>query len=354
MNMIQWRYKELSGYQLEEVLLEKLKTALTERYGPDPDDFIMTRMEQELYALGSSGLSMHLAALHDLTLWAKENDVPYRVAGTDASSFLLYLLNITKSCPLPPHSYCPKCRGVYWRFDVTDGFDLPDRHCPADGTRMRGDGHDIPWQTFWGYPPHEPGFTLAFPEHARQALLDALEQHWLKDFDEEAKSYYPDKDTCIFCFGHFCIIIEKEVQPTAVSLEECKTNWRELLHEDSEHDPPLPAPGSFADLVAMFGLVHGVGVWDEDAKFMHDRLGYELHELICFREDVLKYFLEHSIIDKDAWKLSERIRKGRAPEALPQELYDCRDKWVLSRIAKARYLCSKGVAVEHLMACIDL
>lgn len=353
--MIQWRYGALSKQQIEGALLEALRAALTELFGPAPDDLIKMRMEQELHAMEQSSLALHLAALHDLTLWAKENAIPYRIAGTEASSFLLYLLGITRGCPLQPHYRCPKCHSVYWRFDTTDGFDLPHSHCIDDGTLMSGDGHDIPWRTYWGYPPHEPGFLITFPEQTRQSLLDALDQHWIITFDEEATVDHPDKDDPdILCFGHFCIALERDSAPTATSLEDAKAKWRALLHEDSKHEPPLPEPGSFADLVALFGLVHGIGVWDEDAHFMLEKLGYAPHELICFRDDVLQYLLDHDIADKDAWKLSERIRKGRVPESLPEALYDGRDKWLLSRIKKARYLCAKSVAVEYLLSHIEL
>lgn len=352
--MIQWRYQNLSKYQIEEALLGELNASLTERYGKVPDDFIMTRLEEELHAMEAADLALHLAALHDLTLWAKAHDIPYRIAGTEASSFLLYLLGITKSCPLQPHYYCPKCHSVYWSFDATDGFDLPDRHCTDDDTLMHGDGHDVPWRTFWGYPPHEPGFSIAVPEQARQALVDALDRHWLKKFDEDAKIDFPDKDDQdVLYFGHFCIFFEQDVSPTAIRLEESAANWRKLLFDDNSHETDLPAPDSFADLTALFGLVYGLGVWDEDAKFMHEKLGYAPHELICFRDDVLQYLLEHDIAPKDAWKLSERIRKGRTPDALPETLYDCRDKWVLSRIEKVRYLCSKAVALEYLLSIIE-
>ena len=353
--MIQWRYNDLSAHQIEEALRNDLAVALTAHYGSDPDDLITMRMDLELCAMEQSKLSLHLAALHDLTLWAKESGIPYRIAGTETSSFLLYLLGITKACPLQPHYYCPKCHGVYWSFDTADGFDLPPRACMDDGAPMRGDGHDIPWQTFWGYPPHHPGFTVAFPETARQPLSDALEQHWIKNFDKDAKIDYPNKDDLdIFYFGHLCIFLEADGgQPTA-SLEEAKEKWQDLLRIDGKYEPPLPAPDTFADLVALFGLAHGVGVWDNEASFMHDKLGYAPHETICFRDDVFQYLLDHDTVEKDAWQLSERIRKGRCPVSLPEALFDCRDKWVVSRIQKVKYLCSKGVAVEHLLSQIEL
>ena len=120
-------------------------------YGEELDPFIEDRIEKELNAIIGNGYGVIYFVCHLMV--KRSNDDGYIVGsrGSVGSSLAATLSDITEVNPLPPHYICPKCHKLIWMKDVSSGYDLPDKDCPDCGTKMRGDGQNIPFETFLGF-----------------------------------------------------------------------------------------------------------------------------------------------------------------------------------------------------------
>ena len=106
-------------------------------------DKVNERLEEEITFLVENHMSSEIGGLKRVCDHLKEHGIPYMCPGATASLYSLFDLGITRTNPIEPHYFCPKCRTFEFIDDIEDGYDLPSKICQTCGTLLHNDGHNI-------------------------------------------------------------------------------------------------------------------------------------------------------------------------------------------------------------------
>ncbi len=138
----------------EEIRSTCYNTAIS-MYGEPLPQVVIDRLEKELVPIIKYRFSANYLISEKLV--KKSNQDGYLVGsrGSVGSSVVATFLGISEVNPLPAHYLCRNsdCRNSEWFLDgsIPSGFDLPSKACPKCGKMMKGEGQDIPFETFLGF-----------------------------------------------------------------------------------------------------------------------------------------------------------------------------------------------------------
>jgi len=365
MNKKDYLFYGLTRDEIKSKLDSLIDDALCKRYGKDIDRVIVQRVEEEWSAIEQKDVIIEISILYELVMWLKEKNYPYQMRYAAGSSFILYLLGITRGNPLPPHSHCPTCHDIQWKPLCKDGFDIPHtdsqddavnrtcRYCQNDGTSLIYDGHDIPWQVLWGYGESYLQFHVGLLKDHHEEVREWLKSHWLvmdgglavgDGWEDTWKQVSVEKVRCTFLLESEGLGRNGAIAGDKKIMQE----WSSLIAAEVAEDTNLPIPHTFSDLLAILGMLHGSGTLDESVMYMVETMGYSPSDMIVFRDDVYRYLRRYGWSEKDAWKGMERVRKGKGLQNVTQEMKGVSDKWILDRCERVLYLPAKAHVVEWL------
>ncbi|VEU75689.1 DNA polymerase III polC-type [Mycoplasmopsis maculosa] len=148
-----------------------------EIYGENLPPLIKDRIEAEINPIINYGFSVIYWITHKLVKMSVDQGYVVGSRGSVGSSFVATLSGISQVNPLPPHYICKKCKffELVENPEVRNGYDLDDKECNNCGELVKGEGHNIPFETFLGFKADKvPDIDLNFSGEFQGKIHDEI------------------------------------------------------------------------------------------------------------------------------------------------------------------------------------